>query len=364
MENSTEKKQSIMPAPSQELGDKLRMSAEKYYNPVVWQGMVNFAKMFMDGKAFPAGLDTEAKVLVVLQAGRELDLPPVRALSSFYIVKGKVSIYGESAIGVVLRDGHSVKWGKCDSTEASVTITRKDNGESMTGKFTIKQAEDRKLTTYADGRKNEFWNKYPENMLKFKAFGSIARFIVADSLNGMSIKEELEADMEIIDVKPEVSKTNAEKPNETSQPVAGEIIDSEDDDGKNLQDFINKDPEKKPEEIKDRTKADIIKDINKLCLDNGKDPKKILEHYKKQNWLLFKKEDLIKVEGSVKQTIEKEKDKPSDAEVYYIPEDETMEIVKKNMFTENHTEQMENLIKDVSEDKYQGKSSDRYKGIF
>lgn len=306
----------VMPAPSQRLSDEMRLAGANYYNPVVWQGMIKFAKTLIDAKACPAGLDTEAKVLVALQAGREVGLSPINALNSFYIVNGKITIYGDSAIALVLRDGHQIDWGKCDATEANVTITRFDNKKTMTAKFTYADAQRKKLDVYSDGRKNPFWQKFPENMLKFKAFGSIARFIVADSLRGMSIKEELDGSS--IDVTADVA------PSQPSKAISGEVINNaptapaptetanleeEKDESASLQEFINKEPEKPAEPIKKRQKADIIKDINSLCLESGKNPKKVLEHYKKNAWTDFTVENLLKIEESVKLSI-----KPNDTE--------------------------------------------------
>ena len=380
-----EENNNFLPQASQRVVDKIREEGAGYYNPVVWHGMIKLAKVLMDAGACPVGLKTEAQVMVALQAGREVGLSPINALNSFYIVKGKVSIYGDSAIAVVLRDGHQIDWGKCDANSATVKITRGDNAKSMETTFTYADAENKGITKYADGRKNEFWLKYPENMLKFKAFGSIARFIVADSLRGMSIKEELEGssiDGEIVEeVKtPRVTEPAKDVKAEEVTPIK---TDEEIDEGASLTEFVNKEPEKKPEPEKKRTKAELVKDINKLCLDNGKDPKKILEHYKKKTWFDFKLEDLVKVEESVKLSVKPATEVKKVAEVkeekqtlteateelptYYMPEEDVLEIVNELMAHEGATdlsEAQQNLLNDVGDDRFLGKKDARYKDIF
>jgi len=153
-------------------------------------------------------------------------------------------------------------------------------------------------------------------MLKFKAFGSIARFIVADSLRGMSIKEEIDGSS--IDVTEEITASQPpkaisgeviNKPSTPTAPAESAKVEEEKDESASLQEFINKEPEKPAEPIKKRQKADIIKDINKLCLESGKNPKKVLEHYKKNAWTDFTVENLLKIEESVKLSI-----KPADNE--------------------------------------------------
>lgn len=433
---SEEKKEVFLPAPGQRVSDEMRLQGANYYNPIVWSGMIKLAKTLIDAKAVPDGLDTEAKVLVALEAGREIGISPINALNSFYIVKGKVSIYGDTAIALVLRDGHQVDWGVCDAKEANVAITRGDNGKKMEAKFTYADAERKGLTKYDNGKINIFWTKYPENMLKFKAFGSIARFIVADSLRGMSIKEELEGDgygtyqeAEILPAADNTKQISAAAEVKTEQKPEDEAA--------SLQEFVAKE-EKKPEEPKKkRTKAELVKDINKLCLDHDKDPKKLLAHYKKKTWLTFSVEQLEKVEESVLLSIktqETDKDKlaalkqelameeenlrnaeehptetaqfykglektrqrvnnlrediaklepksapaaatekplaekPEEEEIptYYMPDEDTLDKVNELLAkdTADLTQQEQNLLNDVGEDKFLGEKNERYKGIF
>lgn len=385
-----EDNKSLLPQASQGVADEIRLAGANYYNPVVWQGMTNLAKVLIDAGACPVGLKTQAQVMVALQAGREVGLSPINALNSFYIVKGKVAIYGDSAIAVVLRDGHQIDWGKCDGSSANVKITRGDNKKSMEATFTFQEAENKKLTTYADGSKNPFWQKYPENMLKFKAFGSIARFIVADSLRGMSIKEELEGSSIDAQIVEEIPQNIAPVKTE-DKAISGEVINApsevkheEVDESESLQNFVKQEPVQPVEQIKNRTKVGIVKDINKMCVDNGKDPKKILAHYKKKSWLDFKADELLKIEESVKLSItpaikateEKNnieskavKTEPveEDLATYYMPEEDVLEVVNELYAHEGATEltqEQQNLIDDVSEDKFLGKQSIRYKGLF
>jgi len=385
MEN--EKNTSLLPSASQRVSDEMRLQGANYYNPVVWGGMVKLAKTLIDARACPDNLNTEAKVLVALEAGREIGVSPINALNSFYIVNGKISIYGDMAIALVLRDGHQVDWGKCDANTATVKITRGDNDKSMETTFTFKDAENKGLTKYSDGRTNVFWTKYPENMLKFKAFGSIARFIVADSLRGMKIKEELEGssfDGEIVEEDKTAPKLVEEKIKELGAKAEKEekeekkaIDKAEKDESASLQEFVNKEPEKTEEPAKKRTKAELVKDINKLCVDGGKDPKKILQHYKKKTWLDFTVKGLEKVEESVKLSIKDLPSKKEDEKVeeklaeeeelptYFMPDEDTLDVLNELLAKDASelTKEEQNLVDDVSEDRFLGKDSARYKGL-
>jgi hypothetical protein len=157
-----------------------------------WETMSMVAQTLRQGGVLPKSIDTVPKMIVALQAGREIGLAPMEAMNSLYFVNGKVAMYGEAVPNQIMRAGHQIKWGKCDATQAEVTIIRGDNGEKMTTKFTMKEAEERGYTS------NQVYKKFPENMLKWRALSMTAKFIAPDALRGVQIKEVMEA--EVIDV--------------------------------------------------------------------------------------------------------------------------------------------------------------------
>lgn len=168
----------------------------EWMNPKRWQVMTAMAQTFINSGALPDSIKNAAQLIMVFQAGFEAGMQPLESINAFYIVNGKVTMYGDAVSSQIIKHGHTLEWGECDAEKAEVTITRGDNGKSMTGTFTMQKAIDRGLTTYSDGRKNVFWQKYPENMLKYKALGSIADFIVPDAMHGAPIKEDIEGSMD------------------------------------------------------------------------------------------------------------------------------------------------------------------------
>jgi len=154
-----------------------------------WNTMEIIAKTFLNAGAMPKGIDTAPKLMVILQAGREAGLSPIESLNSLYFVNGKVAMYGEAVPLQVLRAGHEIEWGTCNAETATVTITRGDTGKSMTTTFTMADARSRGYTN------NPIYQKYPENMLKWRALSMTAKFICPDALRGIGIKEEMEAEV-------------------------------------------------------------------------------------------------------------------------------------------------------------------------
>lgn len=156
-----------------------------------WATMSLIAQTLQQGGVMPKGIDTVPKMVVVLQAGREIGLAPIEALNSLYFVNGKIAMYGEAVPMQIMRAGHEIEWGKCDKNEATVTITRGDNGNSMTQTFTMIEAKERGYTS------NPIYSKYPENMLKWRVLGMVSKFIAPDALRGIGIKEDME--VEVVD---------------------------------------------------------------------------------------------------------------------------------------------------------------------
>lgn len=181
--------------PSEEYYRAAEAKSLEFMNPKRWQVMTAMANTFISSGAVPASIQNAAQMIMVFQAGYEAGMQPVEALNAFYIVNGKITMYGDAVTSQIIKAGHTVEWGECDGEKAEVTITRGDNGKSMTGKFTIEMARNKGLFTTAKGGENVFWKKYPENMLKYKALGLIVDFITPDALRGVSVKEVIEADL-------------------------------------------------------------------------------------------------------------------------------------------------------------------------
>lgn len=154
-----------------------------------WNTMTLVAQTLHAGGVLPASINTVQKMVVALQAGREIGLAPMEAMNSLYFVNGKIAMYGEAVPNQIMRAGHSIEWGECNKETATVTITRGDNGNSMTQTFTMKEAEERGYLS------NPVYKKYPENMLKWRALGMVAKFIAPDALRGIGIKEVMEAEV-------------------------------------------------------------------------------------------------------------------------------------------------------------------------
>ena len=170
---------------------------ERFPSPQSWESIQTIAEKLKDSKALPSFIDNPGKLVMVLLAGKEAGMGAVEALNSFYIVNGKLTIYGAATLSQLKRAKFAVRWGECSDKIASVTIIAPDKSEH-TEVYTIEEAQ-----LAGNMNKNEVWRKYPKNMLRWKALGAAVRFFCPEVLNGYYVREEMDgngAPTEVIDV--------------------------------------------------------------------------------------------------------------------------------------------------------------------
>lgn len=255
-----EKLQDLNNGADQTTNDLMIRDSNSWLNPQTWRTMTIVAQTFVQSGAMPKSMDTVPKVIVALQAGKEAGMQPLEAINSYYFVNGKVNIYGQMAIAQVMKAGHRIKWGVCDDKTATITIIRGDNKEEMTATFTMEMAKTRGLTS------NAVYQKYPENMLKFKAFYQVANFLVPEALHGVKIKEITEAE----DVVEEIPKTLTVKSGdvrtmEDTKPTTTTPVEEV-----SLEEAINKTEEEvKPEEpVEEKEPAKEEKTLLENVMEN------------------------------------------------------------------------------------------------
>ena len=146
-----------------------------------------FAKVVFDSGLAPHGFNSPQAVMVALQAGMEVGLPPMQAIQSVAVINGRPCMWGD-AIPALL-------WAACfdieetmaaDGTEAVCTITR-PNGRKVTRTFGV---DDAKAAGLLD--KPGPWKQYRRRMLQMRARSWACRDGAADVLRGMIIREEAE----------------------------------------------------------------------------------------------------------------------------------------------------------------------------
>jgi len=133
---------------------------------------------------------TPAQVMVAIQMGAEVGLPPMTALKNIAIINGRPTIWGDALLALAFRSGiiedisESIE-GDGDARTASCSIKRKGLAQVVTRTFSV-----------ADAKKANLWGKYgpwqayPDRMLAMRARGFALRDAAPDALGGFMLAEE------------------------------------------------------------------------------------------------------------------------------------------------------------------------------
>lgn len=155
-----------------------------------------------------------ANILVAIQWGAEIGLPPLQAMQNIAVINGRPSVWGDAVIALVRGSGllESIQE---DISDSSATCTVKRRGEGATARtFTMDDAKKAGLA----GKQGP-WSQYPKRMLQMRARAWALRDVFPDILRGVFVAEEAQ-DMpeerpmghaEVIPSQPTGSRTEAVK---------------------------------------------------------------------------------------------------------------------------------------------------------
>ena len=121
-------------------------------------------------------------VLVAIQMGAEIGLPPTQALQNIAVINGRPSVWGDAALALVKAHPEFEDITEaCDGVNATCSIKRK--GQSVTTRhFCVQDAQTANLWG-----KTGPWTTYPTRMLQMRARGFAIRDSFPDALKGISI---------------------------------------------------------------------------------------------------------------------------------------------------------------------------------
>lgn len=139
----------------------------------------SLANTFSQSTLLPPALQgKESDVFVTIIAGMELGLPPMAALRSVHVVKGKPVLSADAMVAVAHASGCCEYFVCISSNEhsAKYETKRKGSPKPQSLEFTIREAESAGLLG------NDNWRKYPSAMLRARAKAALARDVYPDCL--------------------------------------------------------------------------------------------------------------------------------------------------------------------------------------
>jgi hypothetical protein len=127
-----------------------------------------------------------ADAMFVMLYGVELGLPPITALRTIHVVDGKLVVSGQAMLSLMLRAGVKVQMPNPGEVKESATVVvTRPGGEPQAFTYTRSMAEAAGLT----GKLN--WQRYPSEMLCWRALSTAARFACPDIVGGLYTPDEI-----------------------------------------------------------------------------------------------------------------------------------------------------------------------------
>ena len=210
-----------------------------------------------------------ANVLVAIQWGYEVGLPPMQALSNINVINGKATLWGDGLVAVCKKhpDYYGMKeWLEGDTAYCSVKRKVKDIVEETLREFSIEDA------TKAGLMNKMNWKNYAKRMLQQRARGFALRDAFPDAIKGIITTEEA------IDYPDEAKTSDLKVVNapviSNDVDLANSIVDALTDDNKADNDIVEKDVQPLKDTIYE------LKMINNKPSEEYKTLEEVVERYK------------------------------------------------------------------------------------
>ena len=161
-----------------------------------WQLMQAFAGEYIKAGMAQKG-ETEGSLILKIQTGREIGLPPTAALRHLYVVNNKVALEGEAMLALILADPRCEEldygWDE-EKQRGYCRMVRSQPRIDHTAYFSVADAE-------AAGLKGKAgpWQEHRPTMCLWRAVSRNSRFVWADVILGVYLPEELGAVVEVVD---------------------------------------------------------------------------------------------------------------------------------------------------------------------
>jgi hypothetical protein len=162
----------------------------------------------------PTSLKNAQAIMIAIEMGLEVGLPPMAALQNIAVVNGRPTIWGDAQLGIVRSTGELEEfseWYEINGAKTNRNPTQFT--DDVTSVCRVKRfgfdAQECAFSV-ADAKRANLWGKagpwtqYPARMLRYRSRSFALRDNFGDALRGLLTKEEVD-DLEVIDVTPKTT---------------------------------------------------------------------------------------------------------------------------------------------------------------
>jgi RecT family protein len=156
-----------------------------------WEEIERFAEKAARSGMVPQAYQNKPDMIVIaVQMGSELGLPPMQALQNIAVIQGRPAVFGDAMPALCRASGMAKsirEWskGEGDALTYYCEAIRKDDPNPVTGKFSVADAKKANLWG-----KTGPWTQYAGRMLQMRARGFCLRDAFPDVLRGLISAEE------------------------------------------------------------------------------------------------------------------------------------------------------------------------------
>jgi len=148
-----------------------------------------FANAICRANLQPRGMQP-AQVMIALQMGAEVGLPPMQALKNIAVINGRPTLWGDALLAIAYSRGlieniSETFSGDGEKRIATCTIKRRGIETPIVRSFSVANAKSAGLWG-----KSGPWSQYPDRMLQMRARGFALRDAAPDALGGFTLAEE------------------------------------------------------------------------------------------------------------------------------------------------------------------------------
>lgn len=133
--------------------------------------------------------ERNAEAIYIMLLGRELGLSPLAALQNINLISGKPVVSGQALLGIMRQRGLEVEVPDPASvSDAAVVRVRRPGRDWVSYSYTREMARKAELLN----KPGNMWNKYPAEMLIWRAVSTASRMAASDLMLGLYTVEEMD----------------------------------------------------------------------------------------------------------------------------------------------------------------------------
>ena len=149
---------------------------------------MEFAKLVASSNLVPRHFQGKpGDILIAIQMGSELNLPPLQALQNIAVINGRPCLWGDALLAVVKAHPEFEYLKEYEENQTAVCQVKRKNQPEHTATFSQADAAKAQLAN-----KPGPWQQYPKRMRQMRARAFALRDTFPDALKGIAVAEEVQ----------------------------------------------------------------------------------------------------------------------------------------------------------------------------